>query len=360
MPCSAQHEGVMVKALDAPYEPGSRSAAWLKVKRAHTLDLVVLAAEWGHGRRRGWLSNLHLGARDPTTGEFVMLGKTFKGMTDALLEWQTKELLSASRAIATTGSSTCARSSSSRSRSTTCRRARVIRAGSRCGSRASRVIVRTNVRRMRTRWIRCEPFMPRRAVDPRIATTRIAKNRGEGERDDGKTALRGTEHAEAQAVAARIIAERGGLLHLYRMLLNSVPLAEGWLTFLTAIRQRLSLSGTLRELVIMRVAILNGAQYEADQHAPIALREGLTQRQLEALADWQDSDAFTAAQRAALALTDAMTRDVQVADETFDQVRGHLSDREVVELVATIAAYNMVSRFIEALGIHSDEEIGRT
>ena len=93
MPCSAQHEGVMVKALDAPYEPGSRSAAWLKVKRAHTLDLVVLAAEWGHGRRRGWLSNLHLGARDPATGEFVMLGKTFKGMTDAMLEWQTKALL---------------------------------------------------------------------------------------------------------------------------------------------------------------------------------------------------------------------------------------------------------------------------
>lgn len=87
------HEGVMAKALDAPYEAGSRGASWLKVKRAHTLDLVVLAAEWGNGRRRGWLSNLHLGARDPSTGGWVMLGKTFKGMTDALLEWQTKELL---------------------------------------------------------------------------------------------------------------------------------------------------------------------------------------------------------------------------------------------------------------------------
>ncbi len=87
------HEGVMVKALDAAYEPGARSAAWLKVKRSHTLDLVVLAAEWGHGRRRGWLSNLHLGAPDPATGEFVMLGKTFKGMTDAMLQWQTEELL---------------------------------------------------------------------------------------------------------------------------------------------------------------------------------------------------------------------------------------------------------------------------
>ena len=87
------HEGVMVKALDAPYDPGGRSASWLKVKRSHTLDLVVLAAEWGHGRRQGWLSNLHLGAIDPASGEFVMLGKTFKGMTDAMLAWQTKELL---------------------------------------------------------------------------------------------------------------------------------------------------------------------------------------------------------------------------------------------------------------------------
>src|SRR6266542_2908727 len=87
------HEGVMAKSLDAPYEAGSRGASWLKVKRTHTLDLVVLAAEWGNGRREGWLSNLHLGARDPATGGFVMLGKTFKGMTDEMLAWQTRELL---------------------------------------------------------------------------------------------------------------------------------------------------------------------------------------------------------------------------------------------------------------------------
>jgi DNA ligase-1 len=87
------HEGVMAKALDARYEAGNRGASWLKVKRAHTLDLVVLAAEWGHGRRHGFLSNLHLGARDPASGGFVMLGKTFKGMTDAMLAWQTRELL---------------------------------------------------------------------------------------------------------------------------------------------------------------------------------------------------------------------------------------------------------------------------
>jgi DNA ligase 1 len=90
---AAGHEGLMAKALDAPYEAGNRGASWLKIKRAHTLDLVVLAAEWGHGRRSGKLSNLHLGALDPVTGEYVMLGKTFKGLTDAMLEWQTRELL---------------------------------------------------------------------------------------------------------------------------------------------------------------------------------------------------------------------------------------------------------------------------
>jgi DNA ligase 1 len=87
------HEGVLVKSLAAPYEAGRRGAGWLKVKPVHTLDLVVLAVEWGHGRRKGWLSNLHLGARDPETGGFVMLGKTFKGLTDKLLAWQTERLL---------------------------------------------------------------------------------------------------------------------------------------------------------------------------------------------------------------------------------------------------------------------------
>jgi DNA ligase-1 len=87
------HEGVMVKSLDAPYAAGRRGSAWIKVKTARSLDLVVLAVEWGSGRRKGWLSNIHLGARDPKTGGFVMLGKTFKGMTDELLKWQTTELL---------------------------------------------------------------------------------------------------------------------------------------------------------------------------------------------------------------------------------------------------------------------------
>ena len=87
------HEGVMVKLMSAPYAAGRRGSAWIKVKEAKTLDLVVLAVEWGSGRRKGWLSNIHLGARDPETGGFVMLGKTFKGMTDEILEWQTKEFL---------------------------------------------------------------------------------------------------------------------------------------------------------------------------------------------------------------------------------------------------------------------------
>ncbi len=87
------HEGLMAKSLDAPYEAGGRGKSWLKLKPAHTLDLVVIGVEWGSGRRRGWLSNLHLGARDPADGSFVMLGKTFKGMTDQMLAWQTERLL---------------------------------------------------------------------------------------------------------------------------------------------------------------------------------------------------------------------------------------------------------------------------
>jgi DNA ligase-1 len=88
------HEGLMAKSLTAPYVAGQRGFHWLKLKSARTLDLVILAAEWGSGRRQGWLSNLHLGARDAASGQFVMLGKTFKGLTDQMLQWQTQKLLS--------------------------------------------------------------------------------------------------------------------------------------------------------------------------------------------------------------------------------------------------------------------------
>ncbi len=110
----------------------------------------------------------------------------------------------------------------------------------------------------------------------------------------------------------RIASERGSVLHLYQMLLHSPPLAEGWLGFLTQVRQRLHLDGGLRELVIMQVAHLNGAPYEAEQHEPIALKHGITLEQLATLPDWQTESSFSLAQRAALRLADTMTRDVQV------------------------------------------------
>jgi AhpD family alkylhydroperoxidase len=166
------------------------------------------------------------------------------------------------------------------------------------------------------------------------------------------------EQPEIRPIVDAIVAQRGTVLHLYRMLLQSPPVAEGWLAFLTAIRHRCTLPGDVRELVIMRIAIVNGAPYEADQHAPIALKEGLTQAQLDALADWSGSDRFTPSQRAVLALADSMTRDVHVPDAVFEGVRPHFTERELVELVATIAAYNMVSRFLEALAIHSDDRPG--
>lgn len=163
------------------------------------------------------------------------------------------------------------------------------------------------------------------------------------------------ERADVKPLVERIVAERGSVLHLYQMLLQSPAIAQGWLAYLTAIRQQSSLSGALRELVIMRVAVLNGAPYEAEQHAPIALREGVSQAQLDALAHWPDSAAFTPLERAVLAYTDAMTRQVQVSDTVFAAVQVHLSDAHMVELTATVAAYNMVSRFLEALQIHSHD-----
>ena len=157
-------------------------------------------------------------------------------------------------------------------------------------------------------------------------------------------------------LADRIEAERGSVLHLYQMLLHSPPVAAGWLGYLTAIRQQSSLDGALRELVIMRVAVLNGAPYEAEQHAPIALQEGVSQAQLDALDSWETSDCFSEEQRAVLAFTDAMTRTVQVPAEVSRAVRACMSERLLVELTATVAAYNMVSRFLEAMQIHSHDE----
>jgi AhpD family alkylhydroperoxidase len=163
---------------------------------------------------------------------------------------------------------------------------------------------------------------------------------------------------ETRTLVERIVRERGQMPHLYQMLLHSPAVAEGWLTYLTAIRQRSSLPGALRELVIMRIAVVNGAPYEAEAHAPIALLEGVSQAQLDALADWENLPGlYDESQRAVLALTDAMTRHVQVPDATWQAARSALnSDALMVELAATVAAYNMVSRFLEALQIHTTDE----
>lgn len=161
---------------------------------------------------------------------------------------------------------------------------------------------------------------------------------------------------EARELVERIVAERGSLLHLYQMLIHSPPVAEGWLAFLTAIRQRGVLPGALRELVIIRIAHLNNAPYEADQHVPIALREGATQQQVDALAKWEEATVFSPQERATFGYVDAMTRKIQVPPDVFAAVRAAFDDRALVELTATIGAYNMVSRFLEALEIHSHDE----
>jgi alkylhydroperoxidase family enzyme len=155
----------------------------------------------------------------------------------------------------------------------------------------------------------------------------------------------------------RIIQQRGKVLHLYRMLLHSPVLTNGWLNFLTAIRQQSELNGLLRELAIVRIAILNRAQYEAEQHRPYALKEGATEAQLDALANWEKSDSFTGEQKAVLAYVDAMTRSVDVPDDIFNQVRPLFSDKVLTELTVTIAAYNMVSRFLVAMKIEGSDAL---
>jgi alkylhydroperoxidase family enzyme len=160
--------------------------------------------------------------------------------------------------------------------------------------------------------------------------------------------------AEVIALAKRVRAERGTMHNLYRMLLQSPPVAEGWLTFLTAIRQKCELPARYRELAILRIALLNRAHYEYEGHVPHALKGGVTQAQIDALENWQSSQSFDAVERIVLAYTESMTRQIQVPDDTFAAVKAHFSERQLVELTATIGAYNCVSRFLEAMRIDSD------
>lgn len=158
---------------------------------------------------------------------------------------------------------------------------------------------------------------------------------------------------EIAPLVQRIERERGKVLNLYSMLLHSPPVAEGWLAFLTAIRQKCSLSGRDRELVIMRIAVINGADYEFRSHVPFALKEGITEQQIEALRTGK-LEAFDARERSVLAYCESMTREIHVPDAVFEAVRPHYNERELVELTATIAAYNLVSRFLEALQVDHD------
>lgn len=157
---------------------------------------------------------------------------------------------------------------------------------------------------------------------------------------------------EIAPLAERIKAERGGrMLNLYRMLLHSPPLADGWRAFLTAIRQQCRLPGRYREIAILRVAVINRADYEFRAHVPFALKEGLTEAQLGAIKAERTPEGLSDADRAVLVYTDAMTRGVEVAEAVFAALRPHFVERELVELTATIAAYNLVSRFLVALQI---------
>jgi len=156
---------------------------------------------------------------------------------------------------------------------------------------------------------------------------------------------------ELAEIERAIAAERGRISLLYEVLLNSAPLAEGWEKLLTAIRNRSSVPPALREMMILRVAVLNRAPFEFAQHEPVAKRAGVADAKIAALRSPAPGDAFDEDERAVLALTDAMTRDVQVDDAVVAPVLARFDARTAVEIVATIAAYNMVSRFLEALRI---------
>lgn len=152
-------------------------------------------------------------------------------------------------------------------------------------------------------------------------------------------------------VEARILAERGRISLLYQALLNSAPIAAGWEAMLTAVRNRTGVPADLREMIILRVAALNDAVFEFDAHVPHALKAGFPQHKIDALRSLTLDPVFTEEERLLLELTDRMTRDVKVPADLMARVNARHDPQAVVELVATVAAYNMVSRFLVALNI---------
>ena len=161
------------------------------------------------------------------------------------------------------------------------------------------------------------------------------------------------EHPELSELVAKIKGARAGrLINIYRLMLHSPALASAWFDLNQAVRYGTEIDGQCRELAVIRVAILNNVEYVIRAHGPAyALKEGLTPEQVAALSDWQPSDLFDEKQRALLAYTDAVTRDIDVPDAVFVDVRKHFSERQVVELTMLIGAYNMLTRFLKALKV---------
>jgi alkylhydroperoxidase family enzyme len=162
--------------------------------------------------------------------------------------------------------------------------------------------------------------------------------------------------AAVAELAGRIRSERRGvLLKLYKALLYSPPLAQTWFEHLNAVRWKTSLSGRIRELVIIRIALIHSVAYVIRQHIPkLAEAEGVTPQECEALKDWMRASYFNAAEKAALAYADSVTTAVQVPNDVFEQLRTHFSEREIVELTVLIATYNMHIRVVEALQIEPE------
>jgi alkylhydroperoxidase family enzyme len=158
------------------------------------------------------------------------------------------------------------------------------------------------------------------------------------------------EHHE---LMRKIKGARGGrLINIYRLMMHSPSLASAWFDLNQAVRYSTEIDGQSREIAVIRVAVLNKVEYVLRAHGPAyALKEGLTPEQVEALADWRGSDLFSGKQRALLAYTDAMTREIDVPDAVFDQVRTHFTERQTVELTLLIGAYNMLTRFLKALRV---------
>ena len=161
------------------------------------------------------------------------------------------------------------------------------------------------------------------------------------------------EHPELSELIAKIKGARGGrLINIYRLMLHSPALASAWFDLNQAVRYGTEIDGQCRELAVIRVAILNNVEYVIRAHGPAyALKEGLTPEQVAALSDWQPSDLFDDKQRALLAYSDAVTRDLDVPDAVFADVRKQFSERQVVELTMLIGAYNMLTRFLKALKV---------